>query len=83
MRQLFLILPVIAFVAACKTETSDACSADGYSWLVGKQLAAVTLPADLGARVIMPDMAVTQDFRPDRLNISVGDDGVIDRVYCG
>ncbi|HCO54703.1 MAG TPA: hypothetical protein DIT93_06760 [Pelagibacterium sp.] len=34
-------------------------------------------------RVIAPGMAVTQDFRPDRLNLEVDDSGNLVRAYCG
>lgn len=34
-------------------------------------------------RWILPGSAVTQDWVPSRLNIEVGDDGVIHRVTCG
>ena len=61
----------------------DACGASGYQGLVGEPLAAVTLPADLDARIIEPDSAVTMEFRSDRLNIYVGRDGRVDRVSCG
>lgn len=71
-------------LAACEaTQTEDACGADDYRGLVGHPLAAVTLPADLGARIIGPDTAVTMDFRPERLNIAVDGSGNIERVYCG
>ncbi|MEJ5975757.1 I78 family peptidase inhibitor [Novosphingobium sp. PS1R-30] len=33
-------------------------------------------------RTIRPGDAVTQDFRPDRLNVEIGEDGRIKRVYC-
>ena len=59
------------------------CGAGDYAGLIGKNLAAVTLPADLGARVIGPDTAVTQDYRPDRLNIHTDDDGTITELTCG
>lgn len=84
------LLATLALLAACQTtpstavlEDGDLCGASGYAWLVGKKLAAVTLPANLGARMIGPDTAVTMDYRPNRLNISFGRNGVIDRVYCG
>lgn len=34
-------------------------------------------------RVIKPGMAVTMDFRDDRLNLDVDADGVIVKVHCG
>lgn len=33
-------------------------------------------------RVIHPGMAVTQDFRADRLNLEVGENGTLRRAYC-
>ncbi|HEX8055255.1 MAG TPA: I78 family peptidase inhibitor [Novosphingobium sp.] len=34
-------------------------------------------------RTINPGDAVTMDFRPDRLNVEVGEDGRIKRLHCG
>lgn len=34
-------------------------------------------------RWILPGSAVTQDWIPSRLNIEVGEDGLIRRVRCG
>lgn len=34
-------------------------------------------------RVIRPGMAVTMDYRPDRLNIDLDEDGRVTRVHCG
>lgn len=71
-------------LAACEaTQTEEACGADDYQGLVGQSLAAVTVPAELDARIIGPDTAVTMDHRPDRLNIAVDGSGIIERVYCG
>jgi hypothetical protein len=85
MRHIF-ILPFIA-LAACQPVPEDVaqgtCPADGYATLVGQPLAAVTLPADLDARIIGPDTVVTMDFDPTRMNIYVDEDGVIQRVACG
>ena len=86
MRLMPFALPLA--LAACQVETvatpapSD-CGADAYQSLVGANLAAVTLPADLGARIIEPGMAVTMDYRPDRMNIEVEESGWIMAVYCG
>ena len=77
-------LVILLSLAACKEEPpSDTCGAEDYAGLEGKMLAAVTLPADLGARITGPDRMVTQDYRPDRLNIWVNEAGVIERLYCG
>lgn len=34
-------------------------------------------------RVIRPDQAVTQDFRPDRLNVELDAEDNVTRIYCG
>lgn len=34
-------------------------------------------------RTIRPGDAVTMDFRPDRLNVEIGEDGRIKRLRCG
>ncbi|EKV26875.1 hypothetical protein C882_2099 [Caenispirillum salinarum AK4] len=34
-------------------------------------------------RVVMPGMAVTMDFRPDRLTITTTRDGIITKLTCG
>lgn len=60
------------------------CGADGLQDLVGTSVGALdsaTLPET--RRVIFPGMAVTMDFRPERLNIEVGSDDRIARVFCG
>ena len=41
---------------------------------------AIAVPGSL--RVITPGMAVTQDYRPDRLNLEVDGTGNLVRAYC-
>ncbi len=77
------ILFVLALLPACREEAEDTCGAEGYRALEGAALAAVTLPADLDARITGPDIAATLDHRPDRLNLWVNAAGVIERLYCG
>lgn len=60
-----------------------ACGAVDYQWLVGENLAAVTLPSDLNARIITPGTVITMDYNPRRMNIVVDERGYIIRVYCG
>jgi hypothetical protein len=62
----------------------DPCGAQAFQALVGDSvggLDAATLPDD--RRVIFPGMAVTQDYRPERLNVEIGPDDRITRIYCG
>jgi hypothetical protein len=60
----------------------DTCGASQYRTLVGSNVAAVTLPADSGIRIVQPDTMVTEDFRVDRINIIAGADGIITSVEC-
>lgn len=82
-----ILIASLLALAACDglpgQTAEDACGAAGYQGLVGQPLAAITLPADLDARIIEPDTAVTLDYQPTRLNIYVGEDGLVDRVSCG
>lgn len=61
----------------------DSCGASRFQHLIGTPLAAIdesTLPAE--ARLLTPDTIVTQDFRPDRLNIMSGADGLVSSLAC-
>ncbi|MBA3911748.1 MAG: hypothetical protein C0524_18205 [Rhodobacter sp.] len=61
-----------------------ACGADELQYLVGKPgvlLDGMRFSQDV--RVIQPGMAVTMDFKPDRLNIWLDERDVIVRVVCG
>ncbi|MEZ6023196.1 MAG: I78 family peptidase inhibitor [Hyphomonadaceae bacterium] len=67
---------------AAEATARDTCGASQYRTLIGAQIAAVTFPADSNIRVIMPDSMVTEDFRPDRLNVIVDTGGVITALEC-
>jgi hypothetical protein len=61
----------------------DLCKASEYQSLIGANVAAVTLPADLFHRIYKEGDAVTKDYRQDRLNIVTDENGVIIEVKCG
>ncbi|GIT92753.1 hypothetical protein JANAI62_30100 [Jannaschia pagri] len=64
-------------------DAPDACGASEYASLVGANIAAVSLPAEVNDRVIGPDTIVTQDYVPTRLNIRTDAQGVILALDCG
>ena len=64
---------------AARLDSPDS-GARAYAQFVGQNIAAVTVPE--GVRTITPDSVVTQDFRPDRLNIILDAQGVIQRLEC-
>ena len=76
--------PPAAPPPAAEAAAQTPCGAAGYAnGLIGADIAAVTLPAELNHRVIYPDHAVTEDFVPERLNIHVDEDGTVLRLACG
>ncbi|MAM61987.1 I78 family peptidase inhibitor [Maritimibacter sp. UBA3975] len=86
------LIPVAALaLAACQPEDetaaqapTDDCGAEARQSMVGEDIAAQDdlEPGDK-LRIIEPGMAVTMDFRADRLNVEVDEDGTITKVYCG
>lgn len=67
----------------------DSCDTSILAGLVGKPFTPA-LEADArkqsglkNVRVIRPGMAVTMDFRPDRLNIDLDEKGVVTGFRCG
>lgn len=69
---------------------ADACGLATWSGLVGAgvdEALAGLLPLTTGqpprARVIFPGQPMTMDYRADRLNVEIGSDDIVRRVYCG
>ncbi|UWQ13950.1 hypothetical protein K3556_13630 [Aliiroseovarius sp. M344] len=88
----FLFLPAVVALTGCLASApptpgpdtfAPSCGQDRFRGLVGQD-AAILREVDLpdATRVVKPNMALTQDYRPDRLNISIDADGIIDRVWC-
>jgi hypothetical protein len=67
---------------AAEATAQDTCGGSQYAGFVGSNLAAVTMPADSGVRIIQPDTVVTQDFNPERINFIVDADGIITSIEC-
>ena len=88
------LLPLLA-LAACATVPEDpqidtpvlggdSCDADALGYLVGQDIDEIdtaTLPQP--RRIIPPGTAVTMDYRADRTNFELDDEGRVVRVYCG
>ncbi|HLU12895.1 MAG TPA: I78 family peptidase inhibitor [Arenimonas sp.] len=80
--------PALNDPGLAEQEPDMSCKAESLSWTVG-QVAdeALTEKArvESGARtvrVIKPGMAVTMDYREDRLNLELDDEGRVVRAYC-
>ncbi len=94
-----IALGLLATLAACETmqpaaepgETppaqataGDSCGAAALQGLLGRSVGDLdpsTLPEN--RRVLFPGMAATMDFQPGRVNVVVGTNDRIERVYCG
>jgi hypothetical protein len=69
--------------------TGGKCVADGLAGLTGKTRSeavtkqALQLSGAKTIRWIAPGMAVTMDYREDRLNLDVDEHGKITRAHCG
>ena len=93
MRRLNLVLPVLALAACTMEETpvtpppmppENACGAADLQSLVGQPAAVLeTMRFSQPMRAIRPGMAVTMDYRADRLNIEIDAAERIIRVTCG
>ena len=62
----------------------DTCNAARYAHLIGRP---IDMPGMIEAspdlRHIHPDTQVTMDFRPDRVNFRIDEDGRIAEITCG
>ncbi len=88
MRLFLLALPLL--LAACIEPPADpvpdgqTCGAEALQGLVGQDAAVLqTMRFGTTTRIIRPGMAVTMDYSPTRLNISINDRERIIRVTCG
>ena len=96
MKHLFAIAPIV-LLAACGATlpdtpalptvppvAEDTCNANRYAPLIGQDATALERVLILGqVRVIRPGMAVTMDFRPERLNFDIDGANTVSRIYCG
>lgn len=93
MRIAMLAAAALAFACAAQPEHApvaetapppSACGMERFASLVGQPETAIpraSLPA--GARVICATCMVTQDYRPDRLNIILSAEGRVASLRCG
>ena len=82
-------VPPQAAVPAPPATPAGACTNEGLASLIGKQRSeavaaqALQLSGAKALRWIEPGMAVTMDYREDRLNLHLSADGKIQSARCG
>lgn len=87
---LFFVGAAVLMLAGCdpvgppQPGPDATCPAPDYLALVGQpQSAAAGISYGGDMRIIRPGMAVTMDYNPSRLNVEIGADGRIGRIFCG
>lgn len=68
---------------SCDEPVADACGAQELESFFGESVSVVDSNLIEDARVIRPGDAVTMDYRPDRLNVYLDSQDVVERVNCG
>ena len=93
MRFALLALPLLAACAvppsappgpAVPPPDRDSCGAAPFARLIGQDATALERELILRqVRVIRPGDAITEDYRPGRINFDIGADEAIARIWCG
>lgn len=79
-----LALAGICFAGgAMAADPLASCGADQMQELVGQNIDTSEGAFPDTARIIPPNSAVTQDFRPGRVNVDLDEADVIIRIWCG
>lgn len=80
----WILATLLCAAGPALAEAEDSCGAAGFQGLVGQtgEIAAM-LVLEQPVRVIAPGMAVTMDYRPDRINFELDDQNLIAVVRCG
>lgn len=61
----------------------DSCGAAALADHLGAPAADLGTALPAGARLLPPGSMMTQDFRPDRVNLDLDAEGRITRIWCG
>jgi len=72
-------------VSGSVTEAEDltACGADEVQDLRGQPVSGQRGRFPEDARIIPPNSLITQDYRPNRMNVNLDAAGAIARIWCG
>lgn len=86
MRLLLPILPALCLGAGCTTPAAapalpNRCGPE-FDVMIGRNIGEFDLPAGLAYRIVQPGASLTEDFKPDRLNVFVDEKGWIQKVEC-
>ena len=76
--------PVVELEQSVPVGAQDTCQASPYAGLIGQDATALERVLILRqVRVIRPGMAVTMDFRSERINFDIDNGNRIARIWCG
>ena len=75
--------PIVQPISA-ENDRNKSCGADTLQHLVGQKETKLHIMRFKGPiRIIKPGMAVTKDYRLDRINFDIDENGLITRISCG
>jgi hypothetical protein len=80
-----IALGLLTLLPACvQAQPEEDCGASAFQGLIGQtgEIARL-IDLDQPMRVIEPGMAMTMDYRPDRINFELDEDDRIATVRCG
>ena len=90
MRNIIVAVPFVLMLAACQSPSAAQPQAEDHCGASSRQNLVGTLASDLDkstlpkfTRIIHPNTPTTRDYRLERLNVHVDEDGKISRVVCG
>ena len=75
------VVPMLPDSKTCHAESAIGYIGQRYTPRIGRIVKAKTQATYV--RALTPDTIVTQEFRANRVNVSVDDKGIVTRVYCG
>lgn len=78
-----MLMVAMALAAAHQCPVAEARTLVGQRYDQHSRSRADHMAGDRPVRWIMEGSAVTQDWNPSRLNVTVGGDGRVSRVHCG
>ncbi len=77
-----LVLCSLPVMAPAADDQMIPCDDTRWRTLIGADVAAASVIPD-PKRIIPPLTAVTRDYRMNRTNVDIDDNGIITRIWCG
>ncbi|WP_171131839.1 MULTISPECIES: I78 family peptidase inhibitor [unclassified Ruegeria] len=96
---MYRFFPILILLSACSETPSEQqsprlpsrapsidlafCLGDPFAGSIGQPVQTIQAALPERSRVLGPNDLMAQDYRIDRLNVFVDDDGIIENITCG